>query len=166
MGVARESNPGGQRGRGLELRVPPVAVGAASGAAMWVIARVLPAWQLRIPGWSVAAAVVAAAGVAVSLAGVREFRRAHTTVDPTRPATSTSLVTSGIYRYTRNPMYVGFTGVLLGWAIWLASPPALIVVALYVVYITRFQIVPEERVLRASFGDAFAAYCARTRRWL
>jgi protein-S-isoprenylcysteine O-methyltransferase Ste14 len=106
------------------------------------------------------------AGLAVSALGVVEFRRARTTVDPRIPAASSSLVRSGIYRLTRNPMYVGFGLVLLGWAIYVSNALAFLLLPAYVLYMTRFQIQPEERALGQIFGQEYADYRARVRRWL
>lgn len=98
-------------------------------------------------------------------AGIR-FRRANTTVNPLKPQAASSLVTAGIYRYTRNPMYLGLLFLLVAWAVLLSSPFALLGPVAFVTYISRFQIVPEERVLAALFGAEYAAYQAGVRRWL
>jgi protein-S-isoprenylcysteine O-methyltransferase Ste14 len=97
---------------------------------------------------------------------VLSFRRAKTTVNPLKPETSASLVSTGVYSFTRNPMYLGMALVLLAWAAYLASPWALAGPALFALYITRFQIIPEERVLARLFGTSFAEYRKRVRRWL
>ena len=150
---------------GLELRVPPVAVVLLAGLAMWLLARVLP-WPGDLLGGLPAALLIAAAGVAVAVAGVVAFRRARTTVNPMKPEASSALVERGIYGLTRNPMYLGMALVLAAWALWLGSVAAVSVLPLFTLYMTRFQIVPEERALAAKFGVAFAAYRSRVRRWL
>ena len=117
--------------------------------------------------WRVGAAlVVAAVGAAFDVAGILAFGRAKTTVNPMKPEKSAALVNTGVFRITRNPMYVGMVFILLAWAVYLASPWALFGPLLFAAYITRFQIKPEERVLAARFGDEFASYTARVRRWL
>ena len=100
------------------------------------------------------------------LAGIASFRQAQTTVNPLKPDTATALVTSGVYGYTRNPMYLGMLAVLLAWAVFLASPAALAGVLGFWWYIGRFQIRPEERALAALFGSSFSDYTSRVRRWL
>jgi protein-S-isoprenylcysteine O-methyltransferase Ste14 len=150
----------------LELRVPPVAVVLAAGALMWVLGYALPWPGAELPGRILFASLAALAGIAVAVAGIVEFRRARTTVNPMQPEKASSLVDGGILRITRNPMYLGMALVLLGWAIWLGSLVALLVLPLFTAYLTRFQIIPEERALAAAFGDAFAAYRHRVRRWL
>ena len=101
-----------------------------------------------------------------SLAGVIEFRRARTTVDPTRPEHSSAIVSGGIYSLTRNPMYLGFLLILAAWAAWLGNLPACLALLAFVQYMNRFQIAPEERVLGARFGAPYEAYRQRVRRWL
>lgn len=148
-----------------EHKVPPPLVGLAVAGLMWLLALVPPRLtipgELRIPLCSMLVAI----GVAFDVMGLAAFRRARTTINPLKPEAASALVTGGIYRITRNPMYVGMAILLTAWAVWLASPWALLGVPAFIRYITRFQIVPEERVLRARFAE-FDAYAARVRRWL
>lgn len=104
-------------------------------------------------------------GLALNLWPKLAFKRAGTTVNPLRPATSTQLVTGGVYRYTRNPMYLGHALMLCGWTVYLGHGLAYVLVPLFVAYVTRFQIQPEERALAQRFVD-YAAYCRQVRRWL
>ena len=133
---------------------------------MWVLAWVLPWPGAELPGRVLLASLVALSGVAAGVAGIIEFRRARTTVNPMTPGASSSLVERGIYRHTRNPMYLGMALVLLGWAIWLGGVAAVAALPVFTLYMTRFQIVPEERFLEAKFGQTFVAYRGRVRRWL
>jgi protein-S-isoprenylcysteine O-methyltransferase Ste14 len=150
----------------LEIRVPPPLVFLAAAGLMWLLAWLLPALAVPIPARVWWAAACAAAGVIVGLLGVREFRKARTTVDPLRPDKSSAVVVTGIYRMTRNPMYAGLLLVLLGWAVFLANVAALIGPITFVLYISRFQIVPEERALEQKFGPPYLDYKQRVRRWL
>jgi protein-S-isoprenylcysteine O-methyltransferase Ste14 len=102
----------------------------------------------------------------IMLAGIISFRRAQTTINPLKPAAATALVTSGVFRYTRNPMYLGMLIVLLGWAVFLSASAALVGVLAFAAYIQRFQIRPEERALAALFGKTFTDYQSTVRRWL
>lgn len=152
--------------RALALRVPPLALVLLFAAAMWLAARALPAWQLLLP-WRMAWALLCvAAGAAVTLAGVLAFRRARTTVNPTTPHATTVVVDTGIYRRSRNPMYLGMALALLGWSVALGNIAGLPLLAVFIAYMTAFQIRPEERALEASFGAPYRAYRARVRRWL
>jgi protein-S-isoprenylcysteine O-methyltransferase Ste14 len=154
----------------LELKIPPPVVGLLVAGAMWWLSTLDRRDGLLhgVPtGWHLAAALmIAAIGAAFDVLGIIAFRRAKTTVNPMKPEKSAALVSSGVYRITRNPMYVGMAFILLAWAIFLASPWALFGPLVFAVYITRFQIKPEERALSTRFGAEFASYQARVRRWL
>jgi protein-S-isoprenylcysteine O-methyltransferase Ste14 len=138
----------------------------ALGACMWGAAAAAPALDFAVPGASGLALAFAAGGIAIAILGVAEFRRAATTVDPRVPERSASLVVGGVYRYSRNPMYLGMLLVLLGWACYLGSALALAFLPVFVSYMNRFQIAPEERHMRAKFGHSYAQYTARVRRWI
>ena len=150
----------------LELKVPPPAVMLVTGALMWIVARAFPALGLVFPARDPVAVGLALAGAVTCLLGVVSFRRAGTTINPMKPESSSSLVMSGIYEWTRNPMYLGFLLVLLGWAIFLANVLSFLFLPAFVLYMNRFQIEPEERALAARVGEAYAAYKARARRWI
>lgn len=106
------------------------------------------------------------AGISLALAGVKEFNQQQTTVNPLDPSQSSSLVTSGIYQFTRNPMYLGMLLVLLGWADLLDTILAYSGAMIFFVYISLFQIKPEEEILTQKFGEDFLQYCKNVRRWL
>ncbi|MDB5999990.1 MAG: protein-S-isoprenylcysteine methyltransferase [Rhizobacter sp.] len=150
----------------LELKVPPPVVAAVIALAMWLVSSMTPPFDA--PHWLriLLAVAIALIGGAFSIAGARAFRKARTTVNPMKPDAATSLVSSGVYRITRNPMYVGLLILLVGWSVFLSSVWALIGPLAFFVYIDRLQIVPEERALARLFGDEYAAYKTRVRRWL
>lgn len=150
----------------LDNRIPPPLVVLASGAIAWAITELTPAFAISITGQAALGLLVAALGVAIAAAGILAFSKARTTVSPIDPGAATALVITGIYNYTRNPMYLGMAVMLLGWTIILGHPGGLVGAALFIAYIDRFQIQPEERALQALFGDAFTAYRARVRRWI
>ena len=109
---------------------------------------------------------IALSGGILAFAGTRSFKRAQTTINPLRPTNASSLVTSGVYRFTRNPMYLGLLLLLLGWSVYLSSVVALVGPVFLVLYLGRFQIAPEERALTAKFGKDYLDYTSRVRRWL
>jgi protein-S-isoprenylcysteine O-methyltransferase Ste14 len=150
----------------LELKIPPVAVFVVAGALMWAFARALPELALPVPGAAIVAAVVAAIGVALGVAGIIAFRREGTTVHPVHPEKASAVVSEGVYRYTRNPMYLGLALLLLAWAVWLGNLVAIACVPPFIAYMTRFQIQPEERALLEKFGPDFGRYMESVRRWL
>jgi protein-S-isoprenylcysteine O-methyltransferase Ste14 len=150
----------------LELRIPPVVLTLAFCAAMWLLGRVTPFLRFNVQGSRWIALLLVAAGVFVIVLGIAEFNRASTTVNPTQPESSSSVVTSGIYRWSRNPMYAGFLLILAGWAMELASIAAVALLPAFVLYMNRYQIQPEERALTGKFGAEYLAYRQRVRRWL
>jgi protein-S-isoprenylcysteine O-methyltransferase Ste14 len=152
--------------RRLENKVPPPLVALVIVAGMWLVAWVTPVVPLgalvRVP----VACVLAALGVAFALAGSLAFRRAGTTVNPLKPERASQLVISGVYRITRNPMYLGLLLGLVALAVYLAAPMALAGPVVFAGYIHRFQIKPEERALEAKFSSVYVDYKQRVRRWL
>ncbi len=154
--------------RWLEHRVPPPLIDAACALLMWAAARALPQaqWWPQGGGALVVGTALAALGGAVALAGALAFRRARTTVNPMAPQRASTLVTGGIYRFTRNPMYLGMLLVLAGWAVWLGNAAAWVGLPVSVALLTRLQIQPEERILAERFGDEFRRYAQRVRRWI
>jgi len=152
--------------RFFETLVPPPVVATLAAALMWVIAGAWPELRVDIPAARWVALALAAPGLLLDFAGVLAFLRARTTVNPMRPHKARELVTGGLYAWTRNPMYLGWIPILAGWAIYLEHPLTLLVVPLFVAYLTRFQIIPEERALAAAFGAEFDRYARRVRRWV
>jgi len=150
----------------LELKVPPLMLLLGFGLLMAGLDRALPAFELSLPWPGFLSFVLLALGAACAAAGVWAFRRAGTTVDPTRPEASREVVRAGIYAYSRNPMYLGFALALLGWAWLLSHGLALALLPAFVLYMNRFQILPEERVLARHFGPAYESYRAQVRRWI
>ncbi len=132
---------------------------------MWLISRAAPPLHFDLPAHRWLAGVLVSTGFLTGISGVVTFLKAKTTVDPTKPRAS-SLVTWGVYAISRNPMYLGGVIMLLGWAFFLLNALAFLFLPVYVLYIDRFQIAPEERALTSLFGETYVAYQARVRRWL
>ena len=155
----------GSKTLNLELKVPPLGVTAASALVMWVVSGASCDVFTRAHYYLWFAVLFYCVGLGVVLAAVVSFRKAKTTVDPRVPHQTSALVSSGVYRLSRNPMYVGFTGLLLGWAAHLESLWSLLVLPIFVAYLTRYQILPEERAMQKTFGNRYTGYCAAIRRW-
>jgi len=149
----------------LDLKVPPLLLTLLAAVGMWLIAS-MDLLPVELQARTLVAGFFATAGVCIAAAGVVAFRRARTTVNPLTPDAASSLIDGGVYRFTRNPMYLGFLLMLLGWSVFLGDAATLPVVALFIWYLNRFQIEPEEKALAARFGDGFARYRRRVRRWL
>lgn len=150
----------------LELKIPPDVVALLVAGLMWLTSVATPSLVVPPAPRLIAAVALFIAGLALIVVARVAFARAGTTFSPRAPGDSTRLVTSGVYRLSRNPMYVGTLLLLLGLASLLASPVSLALSLTYVVYMDRLQIRPEERLLRARFGPTYDAYAAGVRRWV
>ncbi|MGH8383523.1 methyltransferase family protein [Pseudomonas sp.] len=150
----------------FENRVPPPLVAVICALLMWLSAAQWPVLEAPL-SWRLGVALtLLLIGAGICLAGVIFFHQAKTTVNPLKPETASVLVSTGIYRFTRNPMYLGFALILGAWMVLLASPFTVLGIMAFVLYMNRFQIRPEERALQRLFGEAFDQYCARVSRWI
>ena len=150
----------------LELRIPPLVVALGFAVAMFGAARAAPGLVYALPGNLAIALTLAALGAMAAVAGVTAFRRERTTVNPMTPDAASSIVCSGIYRVSRNPMYLGFLLALAGWAVYLSNAATAVLLPVFVLYMNHLQIKPEERALLAKFGPQFAQYMSHVRRWI
>lgn len=147
-------------------RIPPPLVALAFALMSYGLGRVMPLGVFAFALQSAVAAGLAGLGLAIILMSVREFIKVSTTVNPIKIDEASALVTSGPFTFTRNPMYLGMLLIVTGVAVWLGQLSGLIALPLFVAYITRFQIRPEEAVMRQKFGEAFVTYASQTRRWI
>lgn len=150
----------------LELRIPPLALFVGFVAAILAAGAYFPAANVAFPGHQALAVMAFLFGWGIVGAGVFEFHRAKTTMSPFSPERTASIVSSGIYRWSRNPMYLGMALALFGVAAWRSSLPGYGLALVFCAYMTRFQIKPEERTLLKLFGSEFSAYMTQVRRWI
>ena len=150
----------------LDKKIPPPVVALLAGLFIWLTAKVAPSLSVPDTLRYIATFVFWLLSTLVSAPAVVSMKKQDTTLSPLSPEKSSALVSSGVYRFTRNPMYLGLALLLLAWSAWLASPWGVIWVGVFVVYIQRFQILPEERALTESFGEEFGHYCRQVRRWI
>lgn len=152
--------------KALEHRIPPPLVGLVVAVAMWATGRFTPLWDLAIEYRILIWLVFTFAGGWITYSGIQAFSAAQTTKNPLNPDAATVLVRTGIYRHTRNPMYLGLTIILIGWAVALGAPWALWGPAAFLLFIDRFQVRPEEVSMSRLFGAEYADYQKQVRRWL
>ncbi|XVN73275.1 hypothetical protein AAEX37_00333 [Oligella sp. MSHR50489EDL] len=150
----------------LELLLPPPVIAILSALLMYLMARLLPVIHVTWPVKIYISGLLIVLAIAIGLSAIIAFLNSKTTANPKRPTETSKLVKSGIYRYSRNPMYLGMLFLLLAWAVHLQSLSAIVGIIFYVLYITQFQIIPEERALATKFGEDFIAYKKQVRRWL
>ena len=150
----------------LALKVPPVAQVIITAAAMYGVSKMVPALTFSLNGSTALAVALGVMGLSLGIMGVTQFRIAQTTPNPQALEQVSSLVTSGIYQYSRNPMYVGLVLILLGWAFYLSHFLAFVLLPIFILYMTRFQIQPEERMMAQKFGKTYQDYLNKVRRWI
>jgi len=150
----------------MRLKVPPVLVFGVTAFLMWIISEYLPKAFL---GFSTAMWViylVASVGLFFGVLGVVQFASNKTTVNPHKPENSSSVVKNGVYKYTRNPMYLGLLIVLISCAIYFGSGYSLLMIPIFIWYMNTYQIKPEEEMLVQLFGDEYRGYKQKVRRWI
>ena len=150
----------------LELKIPPLLLTLVFAGLMAVVASAAPGLFFRAPWLVVLALLMLFPGCALVVGGLYEFRRHQTTIDPRTPQATSALVTSGIYRVTRNPMYLGFLFLLAALALIISNWLAFVFPPLFVAWMNRFQILPEEKALAECFGLPYTQYMTQVRRWL
>jgi len=162
----RWTHKGGILAAALELKVPPIVLGPAAALMMWPVSVMTP--HVAIPVWIRVAIAMALSALAVLLVvlAYAAFGREHVAKNSAHPEQTVALVTSGVFAHTRNPMYLSLLLMLLALALVLSSPLALVLVVGFVLFVHRFQIVPEERALRERFGSRYTDYLSRVRRWV
>lgn len=152
--------------KSLENKIPPPIVMAIFALLIWLLrgfGPIIPFYgtlKLLLVGALVLTAIT------IDISALLEFRKFKTTINPLSPQNTSNIVTSGIYSKTRNPMYLGMLIILIAWAIFVGSIIGLFIVPLFWAYITRFQIIPEERVLIEKFGQEYLDYLKRVKPWL
>lgn len=156
----------GVSGKRLELKVPPLVWALTCALLMKGCSVWLPSYSLDLPFAGLFAPLLVGLGMSFVAAGVFAIRQASSTIDPRHPERTSSVVDSGIYGVTRNPIYVGMTMALCGWAVHLQNVPAFLLLVAFVATVTQVQIRPEERALEDRFGESYVDYRRRVPRWL
>jgi protein-S-isoprenylcysteine O-methyltransferase Ste14 len=149
----------------MQLKIPPVAVFIVALLLLFAGASQVPQLSISFPGQSLVAILFVFAGVLAGARAIRSFVQSKTTVNPMAPETATSLVTSGAFRFSRNPMYLGMLCLLLALSVYWGTLTAIVTLPLFVWYMTEFQIKPEEERLKEIFGDTYLEYLTKVRRW-
>ncbi|WP_194757195.1 methyltransferase family protein [Aliidiomarina indica] len=150
----------------LELKIPPLLLVLIFIIDMLILRWLFPRPSFSFPSQFELSIGLVALGFLLPLLGFLQFRKHNTTVNPVQPEESSHLVRSGIYKMTRNPMYLGFFIILCGVAVYLGNVVSLVMLPLFILYMNRFQIIPEERILSEKFGEAFTQYMKQVRRWI
>lgn len=150
----------------LALKIPPALLFVIWLGVMASLRYVFPGLNYQLFLTPYVAGLFFLLGLFLVLSGFFHFRKAQTTIDPRRPEKTTTIVTNGIYRLSRNPMYLGFLMWLIAWAFILSNLVGFVFLPLFVFYMNRYQIIPEEKILHQQFGDIYYRYLKQVGRWL
>ncbi len=150
----------------MELKIPPPLVGLILGLLMWNLAQQTSFAAVTFELSETFALIVLFIGLAIDAAAIIPFLLAKTTVNPMKPDNASQLVNKGIYKYSRNPMYLGTLVLLIALVIWLGNFINIIFLYFFIWYITTFQIKSEEKVLENLFGEEYLRYKMKVRRWI
>lgn len=150
----------------LQLKIPPPAYALMIGLLMWLLDRYFPIMHLIASPWNKGGILLILVAFTMDFSSLFLFFKKHTTPNPLHPENASKLVTNGLYRYTRNPMYVGLLIILTGYAIWLGSLSPFFLLPLFYWLITTQQILPEEKILERKFGQEYLDYKKRVKRWV
>ena len=148
----------------METKIPPPIVTFVFGLSIYFSRGIFQVVEIKYSFYF--GILLLVLGFVILISAVRSFRKDKTTVNPLSPEQATTLVTDGIFKYSRNPMYLGMALVLGSIAVFFNIIGGIILVALFCAYITKFQIFPEERAMRDLFSDDFDKYTKVTRRWI
>jgi len=151
---------------GLKLKIPPPIYMFLFVGIMWVVGNQFESTTVIHEPWNKLSLIILALSFIPASGAFRLFFRYQTTPDPRHPEEASKLVTSGIYSFTRNPMYLGLFLILIAWAVYLGSLLIMFFPLLFVWVVTELQIKPEEAALQKKFGKEYKSYKQNVRRWL
>lgn len=150
----------------MKNKIPPPIIFLITASIMWLVSRSALAYPVPVPFSLMLFLVLAAFGFLIAFSALRQFNAVETTVNPLTPDEASSLVDTGIFGRTRNPMYLGLLLICVGWGLWLGSLSNVVTIVVFVLVITELQIKPEEAALEKLFGSQYVEYCRRVRRWI
>ena len=150
----------------MKLLIPPPILTLLSAILMWTISKYYDQANFSLNQFNQLALFFLIVAVIIIVISIKKFIKIKTTISPLKPNKTSILVDSGIYKYTRNPMYLGLLLILFSLFLYLKNFLSFLVLPLFVIYITKNQILPEEKVLENLFGDQFKKYKNKVRRWI
>ena len=150
----------------MRLIVPPPLQAGVCAGGMWLVAKYVPEFAVDFQWSTYFTAFLVFIGVCIDFAALAVFFRSKTTVSPIAPQKTSRLVVSGVYKFSRNPMYLGLAFILSGFGFWLENLATFLFIPVFIWYVTRYQIIPEEEILLEKFGLEYADYVSKVRRWI
>jgi len=150
----------------LELKIPPAVVMLFFMILMYFLSSIFSALNIEFMFQTFLSIETAVSGFVLIVAASYVFNEKRTSINPMKPESASSLVRNGVYRFTRNPMYLGIAVILFAWLIFLGNVLNIVNVILFILYMNKYQIIPEERALEKLFGDEYISYKSKVKRWL
>ena len=148
----------------LKTKIPPPVIALFFIALQYLSTYLIPAF--RFDYQTILAVICLVAGFSPAGIAFFQFKNNDTTIDPRKPENSTELVVGGVFKYSRNPMYVGLTMVLVSASLFLGAWSGLVLIPVFILVINHLQILPEEEAMKKLFGEQYAEYCKNVRRWI
>lgn len=150
----------------LKTKIPPPVYMLIMAYIMWLLDKFLPLYNWLNSPWNKLGLIIIGMAVLLDIWSLLLFFHAKTTPNPMKPGSTSHLITSGLYRYSRNPMYLGLLVMLIGWGLYLGSLSPLSMLPLFIRLLTKQQIEPEEIILMDKFGPEYKDFQQRVRRWI
>ncbi len=149
----------------LSLKIPPPLIAFGAVLFLYALNNFAPLYRINFLYQSYLSISVVCIGTTIALIAIVKFKQLQTPIDPRQPDKTHRLANSGIYKISRNPMYLGILLILVGIGIYLGAVSGLLAIATFVTYITKYQIIPEEKVLTMKFKERYQKYSRNVPRW-
>ncbi len=148
----------------IRTKFPPPLVALTFGFLINYTKNIFP--KIEIKNEIIFGSFMIIIGLIIILSAIILFKKYQTTITPLNPSNATKLITDGIYKFSRNPMYLGLLLMLMGISIILNLTGGVLLIPLFILYLNLFQIIPEENAMVDLFKDEFIDYKKNVRRWI
>ena len=148
----------------MSNKIPPPVITLIGALLIYYSSSFFP--YLTLPAFNALPILSLVSGIAVIVSAIKSFKDYKTTINPLKPETASSLVMNGVFKYTRNPMYLGLLLILIYLSLIFNVVGGCLVSLGFIIYITKFQIIPEEVAMEKLFGNQFLEYKQQVRRWI
>lgn len=148
----------------LENKIPPPIIALVVGIIISASSAIIK--PFNIYGIEFVAIVIMAGSFLIIILSINKFKKENTTINPMDLTQTIKLVVTGTFALSRNPMYLGLAGILIGVTLFLKAWLGFIAIPIFIMYINKYQIAPEEKILTEKFKDDYISYCSKVKRWI
>ena len=148
----------------LENKIPPPIIALVVGIIISASSAIIK--PFNIYGIEFVAIVIMAGSFLIIILSINKFKKENTTINPMDLTQTIKLVVTGTFALSRNPMYLGLAGILIGVTLFLKAWLGFIAIPIFIMYINKYQIAPEEKILTEKFKDDYISYCSTVKRWI